>query len=193
LLVQPSLGSEFQAALHAALQDRIVGEIEITELDDSYGLDDAVFRLTNRVDGAIHISGPPSWIGYEEPVRGLDLNGDSIDPLATRSAIALAHLTRFVQVLGLRDHPTQQSVPFELSLKPEENCGTHESGQKIAVAFRNTTNSPLHFTSIVLSSGFHIKQLYPPEDSPKSVDPGGTDSFSFHVKIPARLRCHNEQ
>jgi hypothetical protein len=193
LLVQPSLGSEFQAALYAALQDRIVGEIEITELDDSYGLDDAVFKLTKHVDGVIHISGPPSWMGYEGPVRGLDLDGDSIDVLATKSAIALTHLTRFAQVLGLRDHSAQQPAPFEVTLKPAENCGTHERGQKIAFAFRNTTDSQLHFAFIVLSCGFHVKQLYPAEDAPNAVDPGRGVSFSFNIEIPPQLRIYNTQ
>ncbi|KAL8366745.1 hypothetical protein RB595_010552 [Gaeumannomyces hyphopodioides] len=34
VVAHPSLGSEFQQALHAALQDRIVGDIEITESND---------------------------------------------------------------------------------------------------------------------------------------------------------------
>ena len=66
----------------------LVGEIEITELDDSYGPEDGVFKLTRRDDGAIDISNPLSWIGYEGPVRGLGRDGDSID-LRQRQGLVL--------------------------------------------------------------------------------------------------------
>jgi len=193
LLTQPKLGGEFQEALHAALQDRVVGEIEITETEDSDGLEDAVFRLTRRDDGAISLYGPPPWIGYEGRVRGLDLCGDTTDALATKCAVVITHLTRFSQVLGLRNSPTQQPAPFQLTLIPEESLGTHDRGQNIGFTFKNITDFQLHFALIVLSSGFHIKQLYPVEDSASSVEPNGFVSLSFNMMIPSKLRDYSDQ
>lgn len=101
VLAHPSLGSKFQEVLHAALQDRIVGDIKITEINDSYGPDSDVFRVTKRGNDGIDIAGSPSLTGYEGPVRGLDLTGINIAQLAIKSAVALAHLTQFRQILSL--------------------------------------------------------------------------------------------
>lgn len=193
LLAKPSLGGEFLEELHAALRDRIVGEIEIIETDDSYGVGDGAFRLTKCDDGAIHLYGPRPCIGYEGRIRGLDLTGDRTDALATKCAIVLTHLARFAQVLGLRNLPTQQPAPFQVSLIPEENLGTHDHGQNIGFTFKNTTDSQLHFAFMVLSSGFHIKQLYPVEDAPSSVEPNRSVSFSFSIVVPSNLRDYNGQ
>ncbi|EJT69648.1 hypothetical protein GGTG_12532 [Gaeumannomyces tritici R3-111a-1] len=122
VLAHPSLGSEFQQALHAALQDTIVGDIEITESNDSYGADSAVFGVAKRGDGGIDLAGPPSLTGYEGPLRGLDLTGN-VAQLALKSAVALAHLVRFGQILSLSGNASPQLAPFELILKPKENRG----------------------------------------------------------------------
>ncbi|KAH6984212.1 caspase domain-containing protein [Ilyonectria sp. MPI-CAGE-AT-0026] len=193
VLVHPSLGSEFQQALHAALQDRIVGDIEVTESSDDYGPDAAAFRVTERGNGGINITGPPSLTGYEGPVRGLDLTGVNIAQLATKSAVALAHLTRFRQILSLSGNASQQLAPFELTLKPKLFGGNLSGGQGIEFVFRNTTKSQLHFTVLVLSPGFYVKQLYPSEDFPKSVDLGHEVSFAFNLTIPDSLNGYGEQ
>ncbi|RKK83887.1 hypothetical protein BFJ68_g17404 [Fusarium oxysporum] len=116
VLVHPTLRSEFQLALHAALQERIVGDIEITESNDSYEPGCDVFRVKKRGNGGINLTGPPSLIGYEGPVRGLDLTGVNTAQLATKSAVALAHLSRFRQILSLSNKAAQQLAPFELTL-----------------------------------------------------------------------------
>ncbi|KAH8661815.1 caspase domain-containing protein [Ilyonectria robusta] len=193
VLADPSLGSEFQQALHAALQDRIVGDIEITEPSDSSGPDAAVFRVTKRDDGGIDLTGSPSLTGYEGPVRGLDLTGVNVAQLATNSAVALAHLTRFRQILRLSGNASQQLGPFELTLKPKISGGNLSGGQEIDFVFRNTTKSQLHITVLVLSSGFHVKQLYPSQDFPESVDPGHKVSFTFNITIPDPLKGYGEQ
>ncbi|KAH7117314.1 caspase domain-containing protein [Dactylonectria macrodidyma] len=193
VLAHPSLGSEFQQALHAALQDRIVGDIEITESNDSYGPVSAVFRVTTCGNGGIDLAGSPSLTGYEGPVRGLDLTGVNIVQLAIKSAVALAHLTRFRQILSLSDEASQKLAPFELTVKPKIFGGNLSGGQEIDFVFRNTTKSQLHFTVLVLSSGFHVKQLYPSQDFPESVDPGHEVSFTFNVTIPDPLNGYGEQ
>ncbi|KAI3571793.1 caspase domain-containing protein [Fusarium oxysporum f. sp. albedinis] len=193
VLVQPNLGSEFQRVLHVALQDRIVGNIEITELNDSYEPDSDVFRVTKCGNDGIDLAGSPSLIGYEGPVRGLDLTGVNTGQLATKSAVALAHLTRFKQILSLSGNASQQLGPFELTLKPKLSGGNLSGSQEIDFVFRNTTKSQLHFTVLVLSPGFHVKQLYPSEDFPKSVDPGRDVSFAFNLTIPDPLNGYREQ
>ena len=193
VLADPSLGSEFQQALHAALQDRIVGDIEITESNDSYGSDSAMFRVTKRGNGGIDLVRSPSLTGYEGPVRGLDLTGINIAQLAAKTAVALAHLTQFGQILSLGGNTSQQPAPFELVLKPKVPGGNLSGGQVIGFVFRNTTKSQLHITVLVLSSGFHVKQLYPPQDISSSVDPGHEDSFTFYMTIPDPLNGYGEQ
>ncbi|KAL8299202.1 hypothetical protein RB594_003653 [Gaeumannomyces avenae] len=192
VLAHLSLGSEFQQALHAALQDTIVGDVEITESNDSYGADSAVFRVAKRGDGGIDLAGSPSLTGYEGPLRGLDLTGN-VAQLALKSAVALAHLVRFGQILSLRGNASPQLAPFELILKPKENRGARSKGQGIHFVLKNTTQSQLHFTVLVLSSGFGVKQLYPSQDFPQSVDPGREDSFSFSITIPDILDSYGEQ
>ncbi|KAL8299220.1 hypothetical protein RB594_003663 [Gaeumannomyces avenae] len=192
VLAHPSLGSEFQQALHAALQDRIVGDIEITEANDSCGPNSTAFRLAKRGDGGIDLVGSPTLTGYEGPLRGLDLTGN-VAQQATKSAAALAHLARFGQVLSPSGSASPQLALFELILKPKGNQGTRSKGQGINFVFKNTTQSQLHFTVLVLSSGFGVKQLYPSQDFPQSVDPGCEDSFGFSITIPDILDSYGEQ
>lgn len=59
--------------------------------------------------------------------------------------------------------------------------------------FRNTSESELHFTVLVLSPGFHVKQLYPSQDFPKSVTSGHMLSFTFNITIPDPLNGYGEQ
>lgn len=194
VLADPSLGSAFQQALHVALQDKIVGNIESTESSDSYGFESAVFRVTKRGNGGIGIGGPPpSLTGYEGPMRELDLTGISIAQLAAKSAVSLAHLTRFGQILSLGGDTSQQSVPFESVLKPKISGGNRSGGQAIDFMFRNTTESQLLFTVLVLGSRFDVRQLYPANDFSESVDPDKKDSITFNITIPDPLNGYGEQ
>ncbi|KAJ4178418.1 hypothetical protein NW767_014875 [Fusarium falciforme] len=193
VLVQPNLGSEFRAALYAALQDRVVGDIEITESNDSHELGSAVFSVSKRDDGGIDLTGPVSLTGCDGPVRGLDITDANIVQLAAKSAAVLAHLTRFEQIRNLSGKASQQLTPFELALKPTRKAGSCSRGQGIDFVFRNTSKSQLHLTVLVLSSAFHVKQLYPSEDFPVPVDPGCKDRFTFHITVPDPLNSHGEQ
>ncbi|KAG5788229.1 hypothetical protein H9Q69_012710 [Fusarium xylarioides] len=123
----------------------------------------------------------------------LDLKGVNTAQLATKSAVALGHLTRFKQILSLSGNASQQLGPFELALKPKLSGGNLSGSQEIDFVFRNTTKPQLHFTVLVLSPGFHVKQLYPSEDFPKSVDPGRDVSFTFNLTIPDPLNGYREQ
>lgn len=208
VFVQLSLGNRFQELLYANLQDRISGCIEVTN-DEDYNSEDAHFRLNKReVDGGINISGPVSLIGYEGFVRGLDIKGGSDDMRATESALALAHLFRFGQILDLRNRASQ-NTPFELILTSGKNASNETSENKASnetsennasnerafsdgdgfkFTFKNHGEAELHFVVLVLSPGFHVKQLHPRWDSPKTVRGFETDSLKFCMRIPDRLK-----
>lgn len=106
IFVQPSLGSRFQETLYAGLQDRISGRIEVKN-DEDHSSNAAYFRLSQHRDDKIDISGPVPLIGYEGSVRCLDVKGESDEVRATESALALAHLFRFGQILDLRNKVSQ--------------------------------------------------------------------------------------
>ncbi|KAI4285972.1 MAG: hypothetical protein L6R38_000265 [Xanthoria sp. 2 TBL-2021] len=188
VFVQPSLGSRFQEVLHTGLQDRISGCIEVKKEED-HSSEAACFRLCQR-DDKIDISGPVSLIGYEGSVRCLDIKGESDKMRATESALALAHLFRFGQILDLRNQAPQDG-PFELVLNPETNRSNGArflDNQKVKFTFENQGKVDLHFVVLVLSPGFHVKQLYPRWESPKTVRSSETESFEFRIKIPDVLK-----
>ena len=188
VFVQQSLGSRFQELLYAGLQDRISGRIEVKK-DEDHSSEAAYFTLYQR-DDKIDISGPVSLIGYEGSVRCLDIKGESDEIRATESAIALAHLFRFGQILDLRNKAPQDE-PFEVILNPETNESNgarflHD--QTVKYTFENRGEVELYFVVLVLSPGFHVKQLYPRWESPKTVRSSETDSFNFRIKIPDVLK-----
>ena len=188
VLIQPSLGSRFQELLYAGLQDRISGRVEVKNNED-HSSKAAYFTLYQR-DDKIDISGPVLLIGYEGSVRCLNIKGESDEIRATESAIALAHLFRFGQILDLRNKASQDE-PFELRLNPENNGSNRArflDNQKVKFTFKNRGEVDLHFVVLVLSPGFHVKQLYPPWESPTTVRSSETDSFNFRIKIPDILK-----
>lgn len=193
VLVHPSLGGEFQKELYASLQDRIKGDVEIIETNDGYKPDSTVFMMNTDDNGRIGIAGSPSLIGYEGPVRGLDLTGVHIAQSAAKSAAVLAHLVRFRQILDLSNGAGQPDAPFKVTLKPELSKGERLARQGISFVFKNTAKSRLYFTILVLGSGFHVKQFYPSPDSPELVDEGGEVSLHFRVQIPDLLKDYEDQ
>lgn len=188
ILVDASLGSEFQAALYKSLQNRIVGSIKVRNHEVGRP-DPGSLRLANgKGDGSIDIFGPESLIGYKSAVRGLNLNGDNIADIA---AIALSHLTRFGQILDLAEQASSAKKPFDLTWDPEPNINgkeTFDEHQQFKLTVVNKGEDPLHFTVLGLSPGFHVKQAYPSADHPATVDPGKEDSFSLTIRIPDELR-----
>lgn len=190
IFVQLSLGNRFQELLYASLQDRISGCIEVTKGED-YSSEDGHFRLNKRgVDGGIDISGPASLIGYEGFVRCLNIKGESDDIRATESALALAHLFRFGQILDLRSKASQDT-PFEVILTTESNTSNRRTfleNERVKFAFENQGEAELHFVVLALSPGFHVKQVYPRWDSPKTVRGSETDSFGIWMRIPDGLK-----
>ncbi|GFF24835.1 hypothetical protein IFM61606_09261 [Aspergillus udagawae] len=105
LIVEPTLGDNFKKALATALAN----------------------QLQKREDNGLEICGPGNLVGYNGPVRGLDLKSADID-LAAKSAIALTHLARFSQILGLRDKASKDIALLELSINPKYNRCPFPSG-----------------------------------------------------------------
>ncbi|KAL6406633.1 Peptidase C14 caspase domain [Ilyonectria robusta] len=188
ILVDASLGSEFQAALYESLQKRIVGSIKVRNHEVGRPDPDSLRLAKGKGDGSIDIFGPQSLIGYKSAVRGLNLSGDNVEDIA---AIALSHLTRFGQILDLSEQASNAKKPFDLTWDPGPNINgkeTFHEHQQFKLIVANKGEDPLHFTVLGLSPGFHVKQAYPSSDHPATVDPGKEDSFSFTIRIPDELR-----
>ncbi|KAH0430363.1 hypothetical protein CcaCcLH18_07875 [Colletotrichum camelliae] len=191
-LLGPRLGNAFSTTLRGYLENRIASDIEIIQQgvsDNSNDSNCAVLRLVHRGDNGIGIFGPASLIGYEGPVRGLNVCGNNIE-LAITSAAALAHLARFKQILDLRSQTCEEKAPFEFTMVPENAAATppFPDGQKFKLTIRNTGDAKLYFTVMVLSPGFHVRQLFPTQDSPETLHANETRSFAFRITIPDELK-----
>jgi hypothetical protein len=192
--VHRTLGYEFRRTLHGAMQERIIGNIEVCDIDnDDDELDTTIFRLKKSGDGGIAIFGPSSLMGYDGPLRGASLVNEGFDQLARKAAAILSHLNRFSQILNLQTLCSPLRAPFDLCIKREGKASSSwDISNKVKFQLVNHSQSPLRFTILVLGPGFHVKQLYPTENSSASIEPRGTISFSFKIVIPDALRSHSD-
>jgi hypothetical protein len=120
-------------------------------------------------------------------VRGLQLSGNNINELATDAAVALAHLSRFKQVLDLRTEASSESPPFQLALEPVKR-GINAEDRQFKFVFENESDDELYFTVMVFGPGFHIQQLFPAQDYPEKVARRSKRSFLFRIYIPDELK-----
>ncbi|KAK1948748.1 hypothetical protein LY78DRAFT_709778 [Colletotrichum sublineola] len=192
VLVDPRLGDKLLATLCGYLKERIASNVEVIQkIGSEKGNDDCyvTLRLEQRGRYGIDIFGPASVIGNEGPVCGIDIRGDRIN-LANISAIALTHLTRFKQVLDLPSHVSKETAPFDFTVVPENARATSpfSDREKFKFAIKNTGQSTLYITIMVLSSGFHVRQLYPTQDSLETLHVNGEKSFTFLIAIPDLLK-----
>ncbi|KAF6828725.1 hypothetical protein CMUS01_08463 [Colletotrichum musicola] len=170
VVADAGLGPVFPQLLFAALVDRVAGHLEIcassgTTADSEDGF---LVRQSSNGDGLV-ICGPAAVIGYEGPVRGLSLQHDDKEELATASAVALSHLGRFRHVLTLPSAALGGDKPF-------------------VFLFQNSiTDKVLYLTVISLGSAFDIVQLYPPTDGAVAVETGKSIRFSM-IGVPNELR-----
>ncbi|KAI0887518.1 caspase domain-containing protein [Annulohypoxylon maeteangense] len=173
---------QFQKTLYEGLVNKIASGVEVGEVanfEQEHDPSVSIFRLAKTANGGIDISGPSPLMGYEGPVRGLEIKGESDDAQAQESAIALSHLVRFEQILKLRDYKSSEKPPFKVTIET--------LGEKKKFRFENQDKDDLHFTVINLGPGFHIGQLYPADDHPKTIPKGETDWFSFCLSVPDEL------
>ncbi|KAF6793795.1 TPR domain-containing protein [Colletotrichum sojae] len=191
VLVDPRLGSAFSTTLRGYLKDRIASGIEVVQQgvsDNSNNRNCTVLRLKHWGHNGINIFGPASLIGYEGPVRGLDVYGNNIK-LADVSAAALAHLARFKQILDLRNQTCEETAPFKFTIEPENATATpFQDGQRFKFTLRNTGEAKLYFTVVILGPGFHVQQLYPNRDSSETLHANEVRSFNFRITIPGKLK-----
>lgn len=190
ILVDQRLGPGFREQLDSSLRDRLVGDIQIAEsnelpIDNEHGV---WFWLKGADPGNVDILGPEALLGSEGPVRGWKPIRRSHDSGAADSAVALAHLARFDQILRLKDHCSQDSRHFTTTLDPDPKDKTFHHNQKFTLTFQSQDTADLFFMALIFSSGFHIKQLFPEHDATKLVCPNGRESFEFRLKIPDELK-----
>ncbi|KAK8016100.1 hypothetical protein PG993_014289 [Apiospora rasikravindrae] len=186
VVVDPNLGQVFRAMLKSDLEKRIAGDIQcpVTLNLTNKGNPKAIwFRLGKKEDGGIDIFGPESLSGDQGPVRGWMPEGKTDEDRARESATALAHLFRFGQILYLQNE-SENTAPFQATVK---QAGT-TAAQTFGYEFQNLDGGELHFAVLILSSGYHVKQLFPVTDTLQTVPSGGRRSFQFRLTVPDELR-----
>ncbi|RYP68864.1 hypothetical protein DL770_008370 [Monosporascus sp. CRB-9-2] len=197
--VESSLGRGFREALQRSLQQRIAGDLQVVdnEFGRECGSSNVEFYVKSAMDDAgVDIFGHAALIGYEGPVRGLRISGASTNERARESAITLAHLFRFSQILDLKSETIEQhGAPFEIILEPRGGPSESplEDGQIIEYTFKNKDKEVLCLTVIDLGPGFRVRQLFPSDDLAQPVPAGATRSFRFRVVLPERLRGGTKQ
>lgn len=190
VLVDGSLGDEFQEAIYKRLDNLLAGPIEVEEFHGS-SPDNELFKLTRRGLDGVEISGPPSLIGYEGPLRCLELKGTSTSQLAARSAVALAHLVRFGQIFfDLPKDACEDTAPFTSSLEKVNSVG--DSKVRMKFVFTNTSESDLYLTVLSLHPGFGVRQIYPGSKSREPVRKGNSVSFTMQITFPKELRTNED-
>lgn len=59
--------------------------------------------------------------------------------------------------------------------------------------FHNNGNEELYFAVLILSSGFHVKQLFPTNDALQTIPPFQRKSLIFNLTVPDELRRNESQ
>ncbi|KAI0538674.1 caspase domain-containing protein [Xylaria digitata] len=167
---------------------RITGSIQCTEViestrEDRISDDPKVtrFQLRLKENGDIEIFGSKQLLGGQGPVCGWKTRGTD-DEMARESAIALAHLFRFGQIFHLRNE-FEDTAPFQVTIKP-----TGIDDREFQFKLRNNGAEELYFAVLILSPGFHVKQVFPSDDTTRKVPPHGESYFKFRLGIPDKLR-----
>ncbi|KAJ3573298.1 hypothetical protein NPX13_g4755 [Xylaria arbuscula] len=181
------LGLPFLKQIFSHFGNWIASNIRYTKGVESAENEDAEaawFRLGVKEDGGIDIFGPKQVLGYQGPVRGWKTSGGTDDERAKESAIALAHLFRFGQIVHLRND-SEDAAPFRVTVHPPPG----ETVENVLdVVFQNNDDKELYFAILILSPGFHVKQLFPATDTLQAVLPRGRHRVSFSLTVPAELK-----
>ncbi|KAI0902946.1 caspase domain-containing protein [Ustulina deusta] len=191
IIIDPKLERSFQEKqVFSHLGNCITGNIRYTKGIESTDNEDSKatwFRLGVKEDGGIEIFGPKQVLGYQGPMRGWKTSGGTDDERAKESAIALAHLFRFGQIVHLRNE-SEDAAPFQVTVHPQPGENTENV---LDVVFQNNDDKELYFAILILSPGFHVKQLFPVTDTLQAVLPRGRHRVSFSLTVPAELK-HDE-
>ncbi|KAF7549730.1 hypothetical protein G7Z17_g6187 [Cylindrodendrum hubeiense] len=186
--VDESLGDKFQMALYEKLEKLLAGSIEVEEFSRDSTPGKEKFILARRGVDGVEISGPSSLIGYEGPLRCLELKGSGTLQLAARSAAALGHLARFRQILDLPREACQDCPPFTSSLT--RVASPADPKIKMKFVFTNTGESDLYLTVLSLHPGFGVRQIYPGSRSREGLRQGKSMGFTMEITFPKEIRSN---
>lgn len=187
ILVDSSLGYEFQTSMFYSLHNRIASSVEIQDFNDTTELDDSLLRVA-RIGDQIAIFGPESWIGYTDSVRGLDITIHTEEP-ASKVASIVSHLARFEQVLKLESLASNEAPQFEVRWTTNERVNHHASPETrlYGFEFMNRSKEKLYVTIISFGSGFNIQQTYPSSDFGECVEAYDMRSLILEHTVPSEL------
>jgi hypothetical protein len=82
---------------------------------------------------------------------------------------------------------SQDTAPFQVETTQRTLDINQRSIQEIRLTIKNTKNEELYFAVLILSSGFHVKQLFPANDALESLPAGDTKSFPFFLSVADKL------
>jgi hypothetical protein len=185
VVMDPGLEDKFRETLPNELRMRIAGNIRFSEDFTPVKNRDPkaiCFWLRTNKAGGIDILGPEQLVGAQGPVRGWKSEGKTEKERAIDSARAIAHLFRFGQILHLRSQ-SQDTAPFRVSFESDSS-----NNRKIRYVFENDENEDLYFAVLILSPGFHVKQLFPVNDALQLAPARNRRSFLFSLAVPDKLR-----
>ncbi|TEY25151.1 hypothetical protein BOTCAL_1327g00010 [Botryotinia calthae] len=188
IIVDRILGFTFQEKLFSEIEKRISGNIRYLfnpELDYSkkYNSQANWFELRAKENGEISIFGPEKLLGHKGPVRGWNAKGENYER-ARESAVALAHLLRFGQILDLQNE-SQDTKPFRANIKSQGD-------KKLRYEFQNEEDEELYVAVVILGPGYNIKQLFPTTDTFHVVPPNRKKCFPFKLEVPPMLILNGE-
>ncbi|KAF3013210.1 hypothetical protein E8E14_005039 [Neopestalotiopsis sp. 37M] len=165
IVVDPTFGSTFKTYLNDYLVRGVSGQVKVVEIPPTFQQQpqNIIFYLTVGTAGAVDISGVETLIGYEGPVRGLNIVRVDEEEKARESALALTHLFRFEQVLSLQSTLGIESPKFRVDIDPVGSTPSPGS-QIFKFKFTNDDKDKLYYTMFVLGSGFDARKLWPADN-----------------------------
>ncbi|KAI4861719.1 hypothetical protein F4820DRAFT_432717 [Hypoxylon rubiginosum] len=197
-------GPRFQELLKKATEEKIFAEIEVSVHEEGSELKD--FKLIRGKNTDIGIVGPK---GYEGGLCGLKIESTDIEERARKSALALAHLFRFRQLLDLKKESSGDSLQLDITgtkyttpqgeklsivdIVPEgtetipERKEIVPKGTQIRLELENKGRTSLYFRVVNFTPGFKVAQMYPKDDTSQEVPGPGKASFKFRMDIPKEL------
>ncbi|KAK8115637.1 hypothetical protein PG984_012139 [Apiospora sp. TS-2023a] len=144
VVIDSSLGQKFR--------ERIAGDIRYPDksnLTSNDSLKEIWFRLVKNEDNGIDIFGPEQLLGSQGPVRGWKYRGETDEERVRESAIALAHLFRFGQVLHVQND-SRNLAPFKITVNQAD--GTMPTNSNTSFKTWKKGNCTLPFWSSVQDS-----------------------------------------
>jgi hypothetical protein len=185
VFLDTSLEASFQNSILSCLQSRIFGEVIKTP--SCHGSPEAFnFGVFKGQGGGIQIMGSKALVGYDGPVRAIELKGTSDDEQAIEVAVILSHLVRFEQILELKGEGSQNDRRFVVSITGDSDVFHHEA--KLTYKLTNNSDRDIYYAVVNFSPGFKIRQIYPLSAQPEILSPGRSKEFKLRLTVPPELQ-----